>query len=54
MPLSTAQSLGWSLARTLMTAVLLIETSQGYSIVLADEYDGDPGLVIREYDPFTR
>ena len=33
MPLSTAQSLGWSLARTMMTVIILIETSAGYSVM---------------------
>lgn len=54
MPLSTAQSLGWNLARTLMTIIVLIKTSQGYSVMPADEFDGDPNSVVREYDPFAR
>lgn len=54
MPLSTAQSLGWNLAHTLKTVVLLIEAGQGYSVIPADEYDGDCALVVRAYDPFAR
>jgi hypothetical protein len=33
MPLSTAQSLGWNLARTMMTVIVLIETSAGFSVM---------------------
>ncbi|HEV7311269.1 hypothetical protein [Sphingopyxis sp.] len=33
MPLSTAQSLGWNLARTMMTIIVLIKTSAGYSVM---------------------
>jgi hypothetical protein len=33
MPLSTAQSLGWSLARTMMTIIVLIETTKGYAVM---------------------
>ena len=45
MPLSTAQSLGWSLARTMMTVIILIETNAGYSVMPLDEFDGDPNVV---------
>ncbi len=54
MPLATAQSLGWNLSRTLMTMIVIIKTSQGYSVIPADEFDGDPEQVLREYDPFAR
>lgn len=33
MLLSTAQSLGWNLARTMMTIIVLIETSRAYSVM---------------------
>lgn len=33
MPLKTAQSLGWNLARTLMTIIVLFKTNQGYSVM---------------------
>jgi hypothetical protein len=33
MSLSTAQSLGWNLARTMMTIIVLIETTRGYSVM---------------------
>src|SRR3546814_11344981 len=54
MPLATAQSLGWNLSRTLMTVIVLIETNQGYFGIPADEFDGDPEQVVREYDPSSR
>ncbi|ABF54206.1 hypothetical protein Sala_2499 [Sphingopyxis alaskensis RB2256] len=54
MPLTTAQSLGWNLARTMMTVIILIETSAGYSVMPLDEFDGDPETIICEYDPFNR
>ena len=54
MPLNTAQSLGWSLARTMMTIIVLIETGHGYSVMPLDEFDGDPATIVSEYDPFNR
>ncbi|WP_447953191.1 hypothetical protein [Sphingopyxis chilensis] len=54
MPLTTAQSLGWSLARTMMTIIILVETSAGYSVMPLDEFDGDPETIVCEYDPFNR
>ncbi|OQW45551.1 MAG: hypothetical protein A4S16_13000 [Proteobacteria bacterium SG_bin6] len=54
MPLATAQSLGLNLSRTLMTVIVLIKTGQGYFVIPADEFDGDPDQVVREYDPFAR
>lgn len=54
MPLSTAQSLGWNLARTMMTIIVLIETSRGYSVMPLNEFDGDPSCIVCEYDPFAR
>lgn len=53
MSLSTAQSLAWNLAKTLMTRVMLIETDDGYSVVPTAEFDGDPARIVHEYDPFA-
>ena len=53
MTLSKAQWLGWSLARTLMTIIVLIRTAKGYSVMTLQEYDGDPERIICEYDPFA-
>ena len=52
MSLSTAQSLAWNLAKTLMTQVVLFETDDGYSVLPTAEFDGDPSRIIHEYDPF--
>ena len=54
MPLSTAQSFAWSMARTMMTIIVLIETAKGYSVMPLDEFDGDPACIVCEYDPFAR
>jgi hypothetical protein len=51
---ATVERLGWNLSRTLMTVIVLIETNQGYFVIPADEFDGDPEQVVREYDPFSR
>jgi hypothetical protein len=55
MPLILAQKNAWSLARTLMTIVVVfrIDGSQ-FGVVEAREFDGDPALIVREYDPFAR
>ena len=52
MKLSTAQSLGWNLAKTMMTVIILVQTSAGYSVMPLDEFDGDPDTNVFEYDPF--
>ena len=54
MPLTNAQSLGWNLARTMMTVIILVETGAGYSVMPLDEFDGDPETIVCEYDPFAR
>lgn len=53
MSLKIAQSLGWNLARTLMTIVVLIKTAQGYSVMPLSDYDGAADRIIHEYDPFS-
>lgn len=53
MPLTTAQSFAWSLARTLMTVIVLIKTDRGYIAMPSDEFDGNPDQVVREYDPWA-
>ena len=54
MPLKTAQSLAWNLARTLMTVIVLIRTDTGYAVMPWEEFDGNPDRVVQEYDPFSR
>jgi hypothetical protein len=44
---------GWNLATTLMACVVIFHADAGnYGVMLAAEYDGDPGAVIHEFDPF--
>jgi hypothetical protein len=53
MSLTLAQANAWSLATTLMVCVVLIATTDGYSVLPATEFDGDPAAVVHEYDPFA-
>lgn len=53
MPLNTAQSFAWNLATTLMVAVILFQTGEGYAVLPASEFDGDPEQIVTEYDPFA-
>lgn len=53
MPLSTAQSLAWNLAKTLMTVIVLIRTDSGFAVMPWDEFDGNFDTVVHEYDPFA-
>ena len=52
MSLQTAQSFAWDLATSLMVCVILFRTVDGYGVLPASEFDGDPGAIITEYDPF--
>ena len=55
MPLALAQKNAWSLARTLMTIMVVFRIDGGsFGVAEAQEFDGDPSLIIREYDPFAR
>ncbi|WP_186456777.1 hypothetical protein [Sphingomonas suaedae] len=55
MPLNLAQRNAWSLARTLMTIVVVFRIDGGkFGVAEAQEFDGDPSLIVREYDPFAR
>ncbi|MBA4757594.1 MULTISPECIES: hypothetical protein [Sphingomonadales] len=53
MPLKTAQSLAWNLAKTLMTIMVIVRTGNGYAVMPWDEFDGNPAELVREYDPFS-
>lgn len=53
MSLTLAQANAWSLATTLMVCVVLVATSDGYTVMTAAEFDGDPDAVVHEYDPFA-
>jgi hypothetical protein len=55
MPLVLAQKNAWSLARTLMKIVIVFQIEdRNFGVVEAEEFDGDPALIVREYDPFAR
>ena len=55
MPLNLAQRNAWSLAHTLMTLVVVFRIDGiQFGVAEAQEFDGDPSLIVREYDPFTR
>ena len=50
--LNLAQQLAWNLATTLMACVTLFRAGAGYSAMPSADFDGDPELVVREYDPW--
>lgn len=55
MPLNLAQKNAWSLARTLMTIMVVFRIEgSNFGVAEAQEFDGDPDLIVREYDPFAR
>lgn len=55
MPLNLAQRNALSLARTLMTIVIVFRIDgEEFGVIEAQEFDGDPALIVREYDPFAR
>ena len=55
MPLILTQKNAWSLARTLMKIVVVFRTDdRDFGVAEAEDYDGDPAWIVREYDPFAR
>lgn len=55
MPLILAQKNAWNLARTLMKIVIVIRIEdRNFGVIEAEEFDGDPASIVREYDPFAR
>lgn len=54
MSLTTAQKLAFNLATTLMVCIVLIQVDDGYCVMPADEFDGEPSSIVHEYDPFAR
>ncbi|WP_338829723.1 hypothetical protein [Bradyrhizobium sp. 27S5] len=50
---SLAFANAWNLATTLMVCVVIFHAgTSGYGVMPSTEYDGDPGAVIHEFDPF--
>lgn len=52
MSLKLAQARALDLARTLMVCVILIQTADGYNVMLEPEFDGDTAAVVHVYDPY--
>ena len=52
--LSLAQDVAWNLATTLMVCVTLFKADIGFGVLPSSEFDGDPDMIIHEYDPYAR
>lgn len=54
MSLKDAQAFAFSLASTLMVAIIIFRAGDGsLSVIPANEYDGDDVQVLLEIDPFA-
>ncbi|WEX85785.1 hypothetical protein PZN02_002018 [Sinorhizobium garamanticum] len=54
MSLNDAHAFAFSLASTLMVAIVIFRAGDGsLSVLPANEYDGDSSEIIREIDPFA-
>ncbi|WP_181178450.1 hypothetical protein [Mesorhizobium sp. B4-1-3] len=54
MSLNDAHAFAFSLASTLMTAIVVFQAADGtFSVAPASEYDGDLAAVVHEIDPFA-
>ena len=54
MSLKNAQAFAFSLASTLMVAIIIFRAGDGsLSVIPANEYDGDDVQVLLEIDPFA-
>ncbi|MCW5686919.1 MAG: hypothetical protein KIT76_00080 [Pseudolabrys sp.] len=54
MSLNDAHAFAFSLATTLMVAIVIFKAGDGtVSVMPASEYDGDALAIIREVDPFA-
>ncbi len=55
MLLILVQKNAWTLTQTLMKIVVVIQiTDRNFGVAEAEDYDGDPASIVREYDPFAR
>lgn len=51
--LSFAHARAWNLATTLMVCVVVFQAGAGdYGVVPSADYDGDPGAIVHDYDPW--
>ncbi|NGN44702.1 hypothetical protein G6N74_26960 [Mesorhizobium sp. CGMCC 1.15528] len=54
MSLNDAQAFAFSLAGTLMAAIVIFRAGDGsHSVMPASEYDGDEDAIVHEIDPFA-
>jgi len=54
MSLNDAQAFAFSLATTLMAAIVIFQAGDGtFSVTPASEYDGDMAVIVHEIDPFA-
>jgi hypothetical protein len=54
MSLNDAHAFAFSLAATLMVAIVIFQAGEGsLSVIPANEYDGDASAIIDEIDPFA-
>lgn len=54
MTLNEAHAFAFSLATTLMAAIVIFQAGDGtLSVMPAREYDGDASVIIHEIDPFA-
>ncbi len=54
MSLNDAHAFAFSLATTLMAAIIIFQAGDGtLSVTPASEYDGDLSQIVREIDPFA-
>ncbi|MBN9241238.1 MAG: hypothetical protein J0I98_00425 [Mesorhizobium sp.] len=52
MSLNDAHAFAFSLATTLMAAIIIFQAGDGtFSITPASEYDGDIAAIVHDYDP---
>ena len=55
MSLNDAHAFAFSLATTLMAAIVILQAGDGtLSVTPASEYDGDVASIVHEIDPFVR
>ncbi|WP_372027414.1 hypothetical protein P7L70_16595 [Tistrella mobilis] len=54
MSLKQAHAFAFSLATTLMGAIVIFQAGDGtHSVMPASEYDGDTAAIVHEIDPFA-
>jgi hypothetical protein len=54
MSLNDAHAFAFSLATTLMAAIIIFQAGDGtLSVTPASEYDGDAAAIVHEIDPFA-